>query len=326
MSNISSNVLVDVLHSNIKRKRKKYTLATDISRNPVSYLLALPALAYTFIFGYLTLPYIIVAFQQFGYNGGILNNKFIWFKNFEFFFRSSNAINVTWNTIRLNFLFIVLGTITAMFFSILMNEVKNKMFLKISQSSFLFPHFLSWVVVSYIVYNIFSTNYGVLNQALKGIGLDPVNWYAKPEAWTEILAGMRLWKDTGMKTVIFLAAITGIDHQLYEAARIDGASRWQQTRSITIPLMMPTVMILVLLAIGKIFYGDFAMLYSIIRDNGILLPKTDVIDTFVFRALRMSGDPAQAMAVGLYQALMGFLLVYGSNKLIRRYYPDGALY
>lgn len=306
--------------------KKRYTVFTDIIRNPVSYLLALPALAYTIIFGYITLPYLIVAFQKFSFNSGLLSNKWIGFKNFEFFFKSTSAASVTWNTLKLNFLFIVLGTVVAILFSLMMNEVKNKWFLKSTQSSFLFPSFLSWVIVGYVVYNIFSTDYGVLNQFLKWIGREPVGWYSNPDVWPGILVLMRIWKDTGMKTVIFLASISSIDEELYEAATIDGANRLQQTKAITIPLLMPTVVILTLLAIGKIFYGDFAMMYSIIRDNGVLLSTTDVIDTYVFRALRLYGDPSQAMAVGLYQALMGFIFVYGSNRFTKKHFPEGALF
>ncbi len=299
----------------------------DILRNPVSYLLALPAILYTFIFGYATLPYLMMAFQEFSYDTSYFwQNELIGLKNFEFFFKSDNFINVTWNTIRLNFLFIFFTNAIAVTIAIMMNEVRTRWFMRVSQTMLLFPHFLSWVIVSYVVYNIFSTQYGVLNQFLGWFGIDPIGWYSKPNAWTEILVLMKVWKDAGLYTVVFLAAIVGIDGELFEAAKIDGASRWQQIKSITIPLLMPTVMILMLLQVGKIFYGDFAMMYSIIRDNGLLLPVTDVIDTYVFRALRLSGDPAQAMAVGLYQAITGFVLVYGANRLIRRLFPEGALF
>jgi len=268
-----------------------------------------------------------MAFQKFSYTAGPLwANEFIGFKNFEFFFRSDNFIRVTWNTLRLNFQFIAATNAVAVCLAIALNEVRLRWFTRTVQSVYLFPHFLSWVIVGYIVYNIFSSQYGVANQLLAWLGMERVNWYGKPEAWDAILVAMKIWKDAGLYAVIFLAAIAGIDHELFEAARIDGANRWQQIRSITLPLLLPTVMILALLQIGKIFYGDFAMMYAIIRDNGLLLPVTDVIDTYVFRALRLSGDPAQAMAVGLYQAVMGFVLVYGTNRLVRRHFPEGALF
>lgn len=308
------------------KRRKKYGFLTDVAKNPFSYLLALPAVVYTFIFGYMTLPFLIMAFQQFSYERGLLQNQWIGFKNFEFFFRATDAFVVTRNTLVLNFLFIAAATLAGMFFSIAMSEVKNKAFLKITQSTFLFPHFVSWIVVSYVVYAFLSSDYGVINKLLKFAGLEPVNWYYSPEKWPAILVLMRVWKDTGIKTVIFLATISGINHELYEAAVIDGANSLQRIKAITIPLLMPTVIILTLLAIGKIFYGDFAMIYSIIHDNGILYPTADVIDTYVYRLLRLTGNPAQAMAVGLYQAVMGFILVYGSNRIARRYSSDSALF
>ena len=309
-----------------KKKSSKPSLRNDISKNAFSYLLALPAVSYTFIFGYLTIPYILIAFQKFNYKTNLFNGEWIGLKNFEFFFKSPRAGMVTWNTIKLNFLFIIFGVFFAVLFAILLNEIRKGVFLKVTQSAFLFPHYLSWIVVSYIIYSLFSTNYGVINQMLEKASIQPVNWYSNPKPWTWILVIMRIWKGTGIQVVIYLAAITGIDSQLYEAAIIDGANRWQQIKAITIPLLMPTVAILTLLALGKMFYGDFGMIYSIIRDNGVLYPTTDVIDTYVFRALRKTGDPAQAMAVGLYQAVMGFLLVFGSNWLTRKWFSEGALF
>ena len=310
----------------MRLKSKSSNILTDICSNPASYLLVLPALLYTLVFGYLTLPYILIAFQRFNYKTGILNSPWVGLRNFEFFFKSPKALVVTWNTIKLNFLFIIFGVIVALVFSLLLNEIRNKMITRVTQSTYLFPHFLSWVIVSYMVYSLFSYDYGVTNKLLVYLKAEPVNWYSKPEVWPVILIIMRIWKGTGYQVVIFLAAITGIDRELYSASEIDGATRWMQVRYITIPLIMPTVCILTLLYMGKILYGDFAMFYSIIGDNGVLYPTTDVIDTYVFRALRKTGDPSQAMAVGLYQAVIGFILVYGSNILARKYFKEGALF
>jgi len=304
----------------------KGSLIKDVVRNPMSYLLVLPAVLYTFIFGYLTIPYMVIAFQKFNFRTGILNSKWIGFKNFEFFFKSTSAATVTWNTLRLNFLFILFTTIFSVSLAILLNEIKNKWFVKITQSTFLFPHFISWVVASYIIYTLFSYNYGIVNKILVYFSIEPVSWYMTPKPWTSILVGMKVWQATGMSVVIYLAAITGIDGSMYEAATIDGANRWHQIRFITIPLIMPTVAILTLLSIGKIMYGDFGMIYAIIGDNGILYPKADVIDTYVFRALRLSGDPAQAMAVGLFQSAVGFVLVYVTNRIVKKKFSEGALF
>lgn len=304
----------------------KGSFLMDIVRNPSSYLLILPAVLYTLIFGYLTLPYMVIAFQKFNFRTGIFNSAWVGFKNFEFFFKSASAATVTWNTIRLNFLFIFFITVFSVSFAILLNEIKGKWFVKITQSTFLFPHFISWVIVSYIVYTLFSYNYGIVNKTLSFFSIEPVSWYMTPKPWIGILVGMRIWQGTGMSVVIYLAAITGIDGSLYEAAKIDGANRWLQIKLITIPLLMPTVAILTLLSIGKIMYGDFGMLWAIIGDNGILYPTTDVIDTYVFRALRLSGDPSQAMAVGLFQAAIGFVLVYTTNRIVKKSFSEGALF
>lgn len=298
----------------------------EIRQNGSAYLLVIPAAIYTLIFGYFTLPYMLIAFQKFNFKTGLFNSKWIGLENFEFFFRSPRAWEVTFNTLKLNFLFIVVGTVVAMALAILFNELRSKLFSRITQSTILFPHFLSWVIVSYVIYSLFSTDYGVINKIIGWVGLDPINWYSTPKYWTTILVSAAVWKDVGMNLVIYLAAIVGIDDTYYEAGRIDGASRWQLIWRITIPLMMPTIIILSLLALGKIMYGSFDMIYAIIKDNGVLYPAVDVIDTYVFRSLRTIGNPAQAMAVGLYQSVVGFILVWGSNKIVRKINPDHALF
>lgn len=302
------------------------TLLRELKQNGSAYLLVVPAAIYTLIFGYFTLPYMLIAFQKFNFKTGIFNSPWVGLDNFEFFFSSPRAWEVTFNTLKLNFLFIVVGTLVAMMLAILFNELRSKLYSRLTQSTILLPHFLSWVIVSYIIYSLLSTDYGIINQLLVKLNLDPVNWYSSPQYWTGILVAAAVWKDLGMNLVIYLAAITGIDDSYYEAGRIDGASRWQLIRHITIPLMIPTVMILSLLALGKIMYGSFDMIYAIIKDNGVLYPTADVIDTYVFRSLRTIGNPAQAMAVGLYQSVVGFILVWGSNKIVKKLNPDNALF
>ncbi len=307
-------------------KKKRGGFFREFVQNRTNYLLMLPAALYTFLYGYVTMPYLIMAFQRFNYRTGIFTSPWIGFGNFEFFFRSQRAWMVTFNTLRLNLLFIIIGTIFALGIAILLSELRTRRFVKVAQSTFLFPYFISWVVVSYIMFSIFGTRLGLLNQFLQGIGLEGRNWYANPDPWPRILLTLHIWKHTGMRTVIYLAAIAAIDPQLYEAATIDGASRRQQVWHITIPHLLPVVAILTLLAIGRIFYADFGMIYTIVRDNGLLYPTTDVIDTYVFRALRLHGNPAQAMAVNLYQSVVGFILVFGSNWITRKIFPQGALY
>jgi len=283
-------------------------------------------MAYVFVFSYMTYPYLLIAFQQFNYREGILGSEWVGLRNFEFFFKSSEAAVIMWNTIKLNLLFIGFGTLFAVAIAILFNEVRSRLFQKLTQTTMIFPNFLSWIIVSYMMYGLFSTDFGLINQALEKLGAEPVNWYTKADAWPWILVGMKIWKEAGMGSIIYLAAITGIDNSLYESADIDGASRWQKIVGITLPLLAPTIAILTLLNLGKIFYGDFGMIYAIIGDNGVLYPTTDVIDTYVFRALRQIGDPSNAAAVGLFQSTVGFLLVFVANWITRRWFKEGALY
>lgn len=210
--------------------------------------------------------------------------------------------------------------------ALLFNELRNKAFLRATQSAILLPHFLSWVVVGFMLYSVFSMDYGILNRMNEALGWEKINWYAKPAAWPLILTVMRVWKGTGYSAIIYLSAITSIDESLYESAVMDGAGRFRQCVSITLPLLAPTICIMTIMSIGKIFYGDFGMIYALIGDNGVLYPTTDVIDTYVFRALRETGDAAQAMAVSLFQSAMGCAAVMLSNWFTKRHFEDGALF
>ncbi|MGZ9584329.1 ABC transporter permease [Paenibacillus marinisediminis] len=310
----------------MKSKKNKSSIYRELRKNYQSYSLALPALLYTFIFGYLTLPYMAIAFQKFNYKKGLFGSDWVGFDNFEFFFASNRAWQVTFNTLRLNFFYILFSTLCAIVLAVLFNELKSKMFAKITQSTILFPNFLSWVIISYVIYSLFASNYGIVNQILEWFGIDPINWYSSPQYWVKILVSTAIWKDIGISLVIYLATIAGIDSTLYEAAQIDGANRWQQIRRITIPLLKPTVIILTLLSLGKIMYGNFDMIYAIIKDNSLLYPTVDVIDTYVFRTLRTVGNPAQAMAIGLYQSVVGFILVFSVNWIVKKLSPEDSLF
>ncbi|MDR1531721.1 MAG: ABC transporter permease subunit [Clostridiales bacterium] len=297
----------------------------EIWKHKVIYALALPAVVYTFIFGYMTLPYLVIAFEKYNFRQGLLS-EFVGLKNFKFFFGSSWAWTVTRNTVVLNFLFIIIGAVFAILLAILLNEVRAKKFLKFSQSAMLFPYFISWIIVSYILDGILNTETGMFNRWLASMGSDKINFYSTPDYWYPILIFLRIWKGSGYTSIIYLAAITGMDEGLYEAAYIDGASRFKRILHITLPLLFPTVCILTLMDVGRIFYGDFGMFYAIIRDNGQLMPIAEVIDTYVYRTFRLTGDPGVSMAIGLYQSIVGFILVFGSNWIIKRNYPEGALF
>ena len=284
-----------------------------------------------FVFSYMAYPYMIIAFQRYSYKNHtfydlVTKAEWIGLKNFSFFFASNNAFRVTYNTIYLNILFIVTGTLTAVLAAMLLNEMRSRWFTRVTQSIMLFPNYISWIVVCYILLALFSNRFGIVNVAMDKLNIPPINWYTEPGYWPVILVIVRIFKGTGMSAVIYLAAIAGIDSSVNESARIDGASRFQIATRITLPLITPTIVILTMLSIGKIMYGDFGMIYALVGDNGTLYQTTDIIDTYIFRALRQVGDPSQAMAIGLFQSAIGFTMVFGSNRLTQWLYPDGALY
>ena len=306
-------------------KIKRFLFFSEIKKNIALYLLVLPAALYTLVYGYITLPFMVIAFEKYNFKTGIFS-QFIGLANFKFFFSSTWAWIVTRNTILLNLLFIVSGTLCAVLLALLLNEVKSRGFLKTTQTFMLLPFFISWVIVSFILESLLGFDSGLINKMLISMGYKAVSFYSTPNYWYSILILIRLWKNVGYSSIIYLATITGIDEELFEASHIDGATRFQRIIYITIPLMFPIVSILTLMDIGRIFYGDFGMFYALIRDNGSLMPMAEVIDTYVFRMLKNTGDPGIAMAIGMYQAFVGFLLVFGSNTIIKKYYQDGALF
>jgi len=304
---------------------RKVNPLKELWKNKFLYLLALPAVVYTFVYSYMSLPYMVIAFEKFNYKTGLFS-PFVGLKNFEYFFKSSWAWTITRNTLMINILFLAVGTVCAVALAIVLNEVRAKKYLKVAQSTMLFPYFISWVIVSYMLQGILGTDGGLINNLIEAAGGQRINFYADPSYWYPILLFLNIWKSTGYNAIIYLAAITGIDEGLYEAAYIDGATRWKRIRYITLPLLMPTVCILTLMSIGRIFYGDFGMMYAIIRDNSSLMPIAEVIDTYVYRTFKNTGDPSLSMAVGLYQSVVGFILVFTSNWIVRKKFPDGALF
>lgn len=287
----------------------------------------LPGVLALILFNYLPMFGIIVAFKNFNFAKGFWGSQWVGLKNFNFLFRSNDAFLITRNTLLYNLVFIVLGTLGAVFLAVALNEMKNHLFAKSCQTALLLPYFLSWVVVSYLAYSFLGYDSGMINmQILKPLGINPVNWYFTLNAWPFILTFFHLWKGIGYSSIIYLAAITGISDEYYEAAVLDGASRWKQVQSITIPLIMPQIVMLVLLSIGKIFYADFGLFYQIPRNSGMLYPVTNVIDTYIYNGLATTGNIGMSSAAGLYQAFVGFVLVLGSNLLVRRIDPDKALF
>jgi putative aldouronate transport system permease protein len=300
----------------------------NIRKNRPFFHMALPGLLLVFVFAYLPMFGVILAFKDYRAVKGIFDSEWVGFKNFEFLFSTGDAWRITFNTLFLNAIFIVAGTIAALTIAILLNEVREKAkFLgNIYQSILVLPHFISFVIVGYFVFAFLNTDNGMVNKLLQGVGLEGVSWYSSPQYWGIILTSVYLWKHAGFNSIIYLSGILAINPEYYEAARIDGANKWQQIRRITLPLIYPLIIITTLLSIGRIFYADFGLFYQVPRDSALLYPATDVIDTYVFRALRVTGDVGMAAAAGLYQATVGLFLVVGANWIVRRVDKEKALF
>ena len=299
----------------------------ELNKNFPLFLMALPGVVLLIAFSYLPLFGLIIAFKDVHYDVGILKSPWVGLKNFEFLFKTPDAFIITRNTLLYNFAFIVFGNLAAIATAIALSEMRARFMAKFYQSVMFLPYFLSWVVVAYMAFAFLSIDLGILNTLiLPKLGLQPIAWYFETKPWPVILIFANLWKYTGYNAVIYLAAITGIDPEYYEAALIDGASKWQQIRHITIPLLSPLVVVLVLLGIGRIFYADFGLFYQLPMNSGALFDVTNVIDTYVYRTLIGMNDIGMASAASFYQSIMGFILVVTSNLIVRRLDPEKALF
>lgn len=305
--------------------KKKKSFLREILKNKFLYAMTLPGIVFFIIFSYVPMAGIVIAFQNFNYTEGITGSKFVGLKNFEFLLMSKDVKSAIFNTLFLNILFIISGTIMAVFLAILFVEAKNKTFKRITQSISILPNFMSWTVIALFIDALINTNGGILYNFLKGLGIN-IQFYQNPKVWPLMLVIMKIWQGAGFGSIVYIATATGFDPGIYEAASIDGANRLQRILKITVPMLKPTIVLLTLFSVGKIFYGDFGMIYAVVGDNPLLYPTTDVIDTFVYRALRTLGDVGMSSAAGLLQSLLGFILVLGANKLAKKIEPDSAIF
>ncbi len=290
------------------------------------YIMMVPGLVYMLINNYIPMAGLIIAFKKINFQIGILQSPFIGFKNFEYLFKTKDAWIITRNTIGYNAVFIVLGTMIAITIAILLNEVRGKGMKSFYQGIYLLPFLISIVVIAYLVYGFLSTDVGYLNNLLESIGQKPVSWYTTRKYWPFILTLVNTWRTFGYMSIIYFATLVGIDRSYYEAATVDGAGRWQQIRSITLPLLKPTVITLVLLAIGRIFYSDFGLFFQVPMNSGPLYPVTNTIDTYVYRGLLQMGNIGMASASGFYQSIVGFLLVLTANGVVSKLSREHALF
>ena len=296
----------------------KYVKIKKMKRFLPIYLMMVPGFLYLIINNYIPMFGIIVAFKNYNYSLGIFGSKWNGLKNFKFLFKTKDAFTITRNTLMYNAVFIILGNSLGILIAILLNEIQSKMAKKTYQTIILLPFLLSIVIVSYIVYGIFSTEFGIANHMLTSLGKDRISWYSTPKYWPFILTFINLWKNMGYNTVLYYATLIGIDVSYYEAAVVDGASRWQRLRYITIPSLIPTITIMVLMAISRIFYSDFGLFYQVPLNSGPLIDVTNTIDTYVYRGLRENSNIGMSAAAGLYQSVVGFIMVIAANTLVKR--------
>lgn len=323
-----NDVHSDTVHRVAARPPHRTGVFSDFrTRRTLSlFSMTLPAVLHLFVFAYLPMIGIIVAFQRYRIRDGIFGSQWIGLKNFEFLVRNKQVLEVVRNTVLLNLLFIVVGTIVSIVIALLIFEIYTHFFTKYYQTTLFFPAFISWVVVTYFVYALFSSDNGLVNTLLQRFGQQPVNWYSHPEYWPFILLASSVWKGAGAGSLLYLAGMLGIDPQYYEAARMDGASKWQEIRFITLPLLAPVVVIQLLIAIGYIFNSDFGLFFLVPRDQTVLYPTTNVLDTFLYRALRDLGSVGMASAAGLLKSVLGFCLVVFANWMVRRWDSEKSLF
>ena len=291
------------------------------------WVLSAPALILLVLFSYIPMAGLVIVFKDYNFLKGIWASPWVGFKNFEFFFYNmDNALRATKNTLILNALNMTFGTLMSIALAIMFSEIRNKKYLKITQTISIFPHFLSWAVIGGIATAFLSYDKGMINGIVSGMGLERLDLYNKAAYWPAILTIFNVWKGAGYSAIVYYATISGFDTSYYEAAEVDGATLWQRIIHITMPMLLPTICILTLMSVGRIFYGDLSMMMSMHNLNPMLFDTTDIIDTFVYRSITQLGDYSMASAVSLYQSVFGFILVLGSNYIVGKFSAESKLF
>ena len=303
------------------RKKKSKWL-----KHPMLMLFVLPVVVYTFVFSYLPMFGTIIAFKQYRYDQGIFGSAWVGFKNFQFFFSMPDAWRITRNTLGYNIAFMILNTVVPICLALILFNIHRQAAVKLYQTCMFFPYYLSWVSVAFIGYIFLSYNYGILNQLLRSLGKEPVNFYTKASAWVYIIPGVNLWKSLAVNVALYYSALLGIDPAYREAALIEGATGAQIARKIYLPFLYPMIIILNILAVGGIFNSDFGLFYQFTMDNSMLYPTTDVLDTYIYRALNSLGNFGMSSAASLLKSVLGFILVVATNATVNKIDSSMALY
>lgn len=304
------------------RKEKKRKL-----RNPALYTMLIPGVVYLFFNNYIPMSFSVIAFKKFNYQKGVWGSDFIGLDNFKTLFATRDSWIILRNTLGYNLVFIIVSLLIGVGLAILLDELRSKKGKRFYQMSYLLPYMISITVVSYIVYALLATDIGFLNnEVLDKLGKEPVSWYSKPQYWPLILVLVNQWKWLGYNCIIYYSSVVGIDPNYYEAARIDGATRYQRIRFITLPLIRSTLITMTLLQLGSIFRSDFGLFYQVPMNSTALMNVTNTIDTFVYRGISSVGTLGMSSAAGLYQSVVGFVLVLAANAAVRKIDRDSAMF
>jgi putative aldouronate transport system permease protein len=306
--------------------RRPKSLLSSLKDSRVLLLMCLPAIIFFLVFNYAPLPGIWIAFTNFNYTDGIFGSPFVGLQNFEFLIKSGQLWLLTRNTILYNVAFIVLGNLLQIALAIMLNEIRLRYFKKVSQTLMFLPYFISVVLVGVIAFNLLNYDTGVVNTLIEATGGDPIKIYSMPALWPLIIIVVFLWQGTGYGSIVYFAAIMGIDRTLFEAAAIDGASAWQRIRYVILPSLKPTFVILLLFSLGGIMHGNFGLFWNLVGNNAALFQTTDIIETSVYRMVMTQNNFTTSTAVGLYQSLFGFAFVMLANWFVRRMNKDYALF
>lgn len=309
----------------VKAPKKKVTWKRFKRFIPI-YLVMLPGLIYLFINNYMPLPGLVVAFKQYNAAKGIYKSPWVGFQNFKYLFATNDALLITRNTILYNVEFIVINLVCSIAVAIILSELTSRI-KNVYQSVILLPHLISSVIIGYLVFAFFSVENGFVNNNILALfGKDPVSWYSEPKYWPFIIIFVNTWKSVGFNCIIYLSTLLGFDRAFYESAEIDGATKWQQIRYITLPLLKPTVIMMTLMAVGRIFYSDFGLFYQVPMNQGALYSTTQTIDTYVYRGLLQLGNISMSAAAGVYQSIVGFVLILAANLLVKKFDRESALW
>ncbi|HNX61054.1 MAG TPA: ABC transporter permease subunit [Candidatus Limiplasma sp.] len=298
----------------------------DLRSNRVYLLLLLPAVLYVLIFCYIPMGGVVIAFKNYNYSSGILGSAWVGMKNFRFLAISNKLWTLTRNTLAYNFVFITVGMFMEVSFAIIINEMRCKWFKKTFQSFMFLPFFISWVVATAVIQTLLDYDSGLITRMVESMGGNMVNIYTTASPWPYLLVFFRMWKGVGYGSIIYLSAISGIDQEMYEAAEIDGANSWQKVFRITVPNLVPTMVIMFLLAVGQIFRGDFGMFYQMVGNNGVLLETADILDLYVYRAMSSGTNLGMSAAAGLYQSVLCFATIMLVNFIVKKIQPDYTLF